>query len=641
MQRLLFVLIMAVGSLGLGTGCAHFVEARAIEKFTRAVETDDLDRLKSSTSSAFRRVALRRPKAVHDLKILDLPSGETTVLNVQDVSETEKRVTAAVGPTQREVTYILVRDPDSNKWVVDDVAMQQNRDDVTVTRTLTEQMALLMNVRDFLSAWAEGTRQEVLAAVAPELRVPLQGLPPAYLADLTRQVLGEAAGDPAGGQNAEINGDTAVVRIPRGTGRLVLSMDRLDGTWLVSDVTVESRRNEDSMASLRKQAEALQSVTQFLEAYNAEDRSALEKVCSRGLYRGSLAFADLSLVSLPTAGVPPEGYEVSVQEHGADVVLPGETEIVKINLTRAGDDTAEPPEGAYRVDDVTLYELEGDQEKRLSAVFTGHSVLQLFWESLQDGDVPMLRKVSTADFTNRIWRRLDGASLRRMPLAGLDAGPPRILSTEFQGAVTKIEADHEGTSATYILRERQGEVQVDDVHLSGKEKPRSLKKRLELMIPLHRFMAAVREHRIDGLQQVSSRDFSQLIWDRLDRIPAMVFVALDHLNQSPTAIHRNDGEAVIELGTEDQGARVWLVREQGRWLVDDILLVAGPDAEQQAKLKETIRRRMAEGELSRPSSPPADAVSTQAAQPAARGEDESLPRLSDEAFTPPVPGRRN
>ena len=43
-------------------GCAHFVEMQAIDHFTTALQTDDLNKLKASASQSFDDKALRRDK---------------------------------------------------------------------------------------------------------------------------------------------------------------------------------------------------------------------------------------------------------------------------------------------------------------------------------------------------------------------------------------------------------------------------------------------------------------------------------------------------------------------------------------------------------------------------------------------------
>ena len=49
-------------------------------------------------------------------------------------------------------------------------------------------MDLLLTVREFVEAWANGDREQVLAVTTPKFRKTLNELPPSFLAQLTRQV---------------------------------------------------------------------------------------------------------------------------------------------------------------------------------------------------------------------------------------------------------------------------------------------------------------------------------------------------------------------------------------------------------------------------------------------------------------------
>ncbi len=58
--------------------------------------------------------------------------------------------------------YHLRLNADSQTWEVDDIYMKQRHDGVIDTRTATEQMDLLMTVRDFMEAAESLDRTRVL-----------------------------------------------------------------------------------------------------------------------------------------------------------------------------------------------------------------------------------------------------------------------------------------------------------------------------------------------------------------------------------------------------------------------------------------------------------------------------------------------
>ncbi|MGH7200845.1 MAG: hypothetical protein ACREJB_09590, partial [Planctomycetaceae bacterium] len=230
MKRLAISWWLCALTISVAAGCGHFLESRAIDAFTAALDAQDLAALKDHSSDAFEQKALRRAEALDDMQILHLPTGETSVTEVEDVSETEKRVTVKAGESTRKVFYQLIKDG-SGEWVVNDVYLQQKHQGLTAKRSVTEQMDLLLTVREFLAAWDGGEREAVLAVTTPKLRALLESLPPAFLERLTRQVIGERPPSSKLKPKAELDANVAVVRLPRGAGEMVLSMKLLDGAW--------------------------------------------------------------------------------------------------------------------------------------------------------------------------------------------------------------------------------------------------------------------------------------------------------------------------------------------------------------------------------------------------------------------------
>ncbi len=78
-----FSLVCGMLLLTLASGCASLVETKAIEQFSKAIENEDLKKLKHHTTMKFTKVALRNESSLDDLKILKIPTGETTVLDIK------------------------------------------------------------------------------------------------------------------------------------------------------------------------------------------------------------------------------------------------------------------------------------------------------------------------------------------------------------------------------------------------------------------------------------------------------------------------------------------------------------------------------------------------------------------------------
>ncbi len=478
-------------------GCAslHLVESKAIHQFTDALAEKNLGDLRSATSKTFEKRALRTTEALDDFKILNLPKGETSVVEVQETSETEKLVTVSAGKLKKKLFYRLIQDPDTEEWLVDDVYVRQRKDGVKVDKSVAEQMDLLLNVREFLMVWDSGTREEVLGVTTPELAGVLGELPPMQLSRLCKAVVSEHVHDEHHHPRAQLDNDVAVVTLPRKTGKMILSYKLINGGWRVSDVAVESKKDKEHIPSVLKTATVMRAGIQFLDAYNAGDKPRLQNVCHPKFYEGSILPGDLRMVSLPSQFLSSGQYHIKMQGHQADFVIEDGKQVVKIGLTR---DVSEDPldkKTIYLIDDVTVYQSPGPngelQEMRLSMVFTGQAVLQIFRESLADGNLPLLRKTATQDFNSRVWQRIKGDALAEFTPRIMTNHIEETLKAEYDGAICKITVQQMGQPVTYILRDHSGLVAVDDVLIDESEQIASMKETMELLIPVRDFREAL------------------------------------------------------------------------------------------------------------------------------------------------------
>ncbi len=581
-------------------GCGHMMESKAINQFTQALEAKDYELLRSATSGQFEERALRTTEALDDFKILNLPKGETTVVEVQDSSETEKLVTVTAGSMKKKLFYKLVKNAEAGEWVVDDVYVRQRKDGVKVDKSVAEQMDLLLNVREFLTVWDQGTRDEVLGVTTPELASVLAELPPMHLSRLCKSVVSEHVNDERHHPRAQLDNDVAVVTLPRKTGKMILSFKLMDGSWRVSDVAVESKQDQDHIPSVMKTATVVRAAAQFLEAYNAGDKDRLKSVAHPKFYEGSLLPGDLSTVSLPDQFISKGRYHVKMEGTQADFVIEEPNQVVKIGLSR---DVSQDPldkKTVYLIDDVTIYPNAAAggslQEMRLSMVFTGHAVLQLFRESLADGNLPLLRKTSTQDFNSRVWQRIEEDALAEFTPRLMTNQVEETFGAEYDGAICKITVRQMGVPVTYVLRDRKGQVAVDDVLIDQSEEVASMKDTMELMIPLRIFREALAKSDMDTLQRHSSADFNRMIWRQADDVPSAGQVAVRHLLAPLNKVeHLPEGKSLITLGDASFGCSVLLVTEHDEKVVDDIVLVAGLQPELRARLKTKMREQLALG----------------------------------------------
>jgi hypothetical protein len=570
------------------SGCANFVETKAITTFTQALQEENLTGLKGSTSSRFGEKALRVPESVDDFAILRLPKGDLEITDVKDVDKDTKEVTAKFGKSNQKFRYLLVRDANTRKWVVDDVLIRKKKDGITSTKPVTELMDLVTRVREFLVAWDSGIRGEMLEVSTPEFGEHLSKLPRGYLAKLAEKAIGDRAEDRKFRPEAQLDEDVAVVRLPRRSGQMIISFQKMGGEWLISDLAVESKRDKDHIPSVRQLATALSSAVAFLNAYNEGDKDGLKEVCLKPFYQSSLLPANLESVSLPDAAQAVDTFQIKLHTGLADFVVPHGQELVKINLDRIeGEDSDTPVK--FLVSDVTLYELEGNQEKRLSAMFLSHAIVDIFAEGLVTRDKDTLRLTATPDFQERVWKKLSESELLDLEMPEIETAVPKVMTTVFMGALTEVTVQQGTRALVYVLRDHDGALLVDDVLMPVVSRPNSLKQTLEVTIPVRRFAAAVSAGDLERLPLISSKDFCLSVWHSCERIPEIGVKPGEHFEVPLTTLQIKGDRAVAVLGDDRYGARVLLEKENGAYVIDDVLLISGPEARQRVELKNTLR----------------------------------------------------
>ncbi|MBC7817512.1 MAG: hypothetical protein IAG10_11525 [Planctomycetaceae bacterium] len=588
-------------------GCANVVETRTIAKFTEAIKSGKLEEVKLASSDSFGERALRQDAALDDLKLLRLPTGDLEIDTVEDVSPTVKRVTAMVGASKQKLKYQLKLDQQSTKWVVDDIYLKQKHEGVTATKSVTEQMDLLLSVREFLTAWKEGSRDDVLRTTTPEFAAVLRPLPPAYLNRLTQQVVGKQKTGNKLQTRAQLDENTAHVRLPIAVGELWLTAKRLDGHWLVDEVEVNSREESDAVPSTRQLAQVTHAATAFLAAYHEGDKTELQSLCTPKFFSGSLAPANLSQVPLPSGEVPPDSVQIHVAWQGgstndpqvqqlqgkhSDFVVEGPNELIKLSLVREdGDDSNHSAK--YLIEDVTLYELESRQEKRLSALFTAQALVQIYAEALASRDLEVLYHNASPDFVRRVWKRTHAGTLQNMPLNEIEDAIPKIRSTVFAGSLTEVTVTQGSRALTYVLQDREGTLLVDDVLMPTLGRPSSLKSTMELMLPVLDFGAGLRLGQLDVLQRHSSRDFNRLVWQQTSKLPSLGQDVVQHLHTPLVSIEQTEDRATLVLGDDKFGAHATLVRESGQFVIDDVMLISGTMPRDHVELKRVLRMHIA------------------------------------------------
>ena len=591
---------------GLGSGCAHMIENRAINSFAKSLEARDMDKLAKVTSEDFRKRALRTDESLQDFKILNIPEGKVVVEEVEEVTADKKRVTVHVGEQKKEIYYQLARG-DDGKWVVDDIYMKQKKKGIEAVKSVKEMKDLFETVRETLDSWSSGDREQVLAVATPKLRSTLAELPPSFLAQLTKQV---TKGKPKSGDfhpQAMMDEKVAVVKLPRLSGETVFTMELRKGHWQVADVGIGSRDEEEKLPSILNLALAVNRCVAFLDAYEHDNREKLAELCSLDFYKGSLALADLKQVKLPEPLLPDHELKVQLRGNRADFTLKSPSEFVQIDMRKQSDAVSDTP-AQFQICDVTIYEIASKQEKRLSALFTAQGILEVFVDALSRRKIDEIKHCSTADFTERVWNKMNESIVGTMPLESFETPDVEIVSSTFMGALAKIEVRQDGQPVTYILTDEGGKFRVDDIQWQVTGLPSSVKSTLEVLIPIQDFASGItlgrdpdtQEDALSLIRRNSSNEFNKMVWKHARFVPNSGMSADTFLQAPLRSMAIGDEEVTVNLGDQRYGAKVTLRKEHNRFIVDDVILIAGPEKSEQLALRQTLRTQFSRGEAKAP-----------------------------------------
>ena len=587
-----------LGLLASAAGCKNLTETRVITAFHRSLSEHDLETLREQVSEDFETKAIKGADTFEALDLIDFPEGKIKVVKVVETKTDdkkrpiEKKVTVEVGEAKQRVVVFLEKEADSNRWVVRDEYLR--REDMEKNRALSTRLEVLIGVNRVVSALRSGQRDNLGSVATPEFSKSLAGLSEEHYQQLSAKLTGGLAPQARVLPNDRLGEETAAVRVARSDGELVLEFRRGGDRWLLDDISLETRKGQGDIASVRDMSGALGTAIWFLQCYQQQNHQQLAELCRPEFYQGSLKEADLSQVPLPSQPASMQDFEVDLKDRTAAIVIRQQQELVKINLERVGERTIHDAP-RYLVEEVTIYELNRQQDKRLSALFHNRRALSGFAEAVTAQDLPALLSLTTHDFKDRVWQAVTPGHFAWLPGSGLFAGEVKVLQTWFKGPLTEVLVEHGDTPVTYQLRDEDGRLRVDDVLVPASDCPQSLKATLEAMIPVANFAMALEQHDMNRLRGVASRDFTKSVWMHLDSVPEFDPTPQRYLREPLQAISVQGTGTVVVLGSHHRGARVQLVRENGRYRVEDMTLIAGKLPDERIALKRTIRTQLAEG----------------------------------------------
>jgi hypothetical protein len=98
------------------------------------------------------------------------------------------------------------------------------------------------------------------------------------------------------------------------------------------------------------------------------------------------------------------------------------------------------------------------------------------------------------------------------------------------------------------------------------------------------------------VRSCASEEFCRLVWNHFDKDHPLEFDhdPLPHLYAPLSGVRWLPGDkAELHLGNDRLGARVDLVRERGKYRLDDVVLISGPSLDQRVRLRHSIHMRLA------------------------------------------------
>lgn len=579
--------------LGLGmTGCATVPEQAAIETFLQAVKEQDGQQLVSLSTTDFQQTALRHQQSPRDLKMLRIPEGEIEIAKVEDVSDDVKRVIVEVGESKRKVMYQLQRNPQTKKWLIDDVYLRQRRDGITITKSVTDQMDLLLTVREFADTWKKGERDDLISSVDTELSQLLSELPPTVLASIAAQVSDQDSGT-AFRPEAVMRDDGAAVRIARRTGDLVLTMQSVDGQWNVTDLAIESREDGEHIKSLKTYSQLMLAGIEFLDAYKLNAKTRLASIAEPSFYEGSLLPGQLTSVPLPTRADLSNGFELKQSDERADFLITSSKDTVRLTLEMKPQTDASSKWIAH-VSDVTIYKADHSQTMRLSSALTAVPVMQVFSQALRERSLEMLKMTSTIQLSQAIWDRCDQQVINVIPLMNLRMIEPEVISTSFHGDVTEVNTIQGDQSVTYVLRLVDGALYVDDVQLPESITGIvSLKSTLAYTVPIYQFALNWHQQKMTAQRQLASEDFSRRVLSQFQQQPELGFDLVSWMTLPLDRIDQQSGKQhLITLRSQTQKTEVVMIRQGENWTIDDIILTGQQFASHPFRLKQAMKMQV-------------------------------------------------
>ena len=599
LPRSRFLILSAVLGTGLlGTaGCASMVASRTIEQFTASLESGDFQSLQALTTSQFANAALPDESSLGTFELVGLPSGEIEVEEVEEISDTRQRVTATIGTPPQTLVYDLSRPSGSGDWKVDEITMKRGRGRAEVTRTVTEQMELLLAVREIVRGWQRDDLTAALDATEDTLADPLRQLPEAWRTQIAEEFFGNVL---PGAPKAKLVDGQARIDLSHKTGRLRLLLGRdADSRWALRTAVLTEGRDEKTSRDLRTEADVLGVTGRFLTALANDDPTAAAEYATDSFAANALHGIDLTSVDMPLARMTDAAYSlrqeptrtevsVTVPEAAGDTAGSDEaTYQITVRTSRPGDETDITP----RVEEVTTF--AGDSIVRLSADLNLEPTVRFFHAALLAGDVDRMRTRSIKAIDNELWRHwveAAGVSGRNDLFARIDLVPLPRRSPEvtWDGPTMRATFADGDRRITYKLRSAGQQVLVEDIEIveSQRDLPRSIRRELATLLAMDEMADGLITGDVLLIRRASTPELSSMVWELQapEDLPAELDL-LPLVRSLPKTITATPLDTLVEV----DGGTVVMRDDGGRLKIDDVIYY-GEHGQETGRFANRVRR---------------------------------------------------
>lgn len=575
-------ILSASAAVIAASGCGSLMTTAAINRFQDHLEAGDIEGLATATTERFRTAAIPDPAALSTFDLLGVPVGDVTIDEVKETSPTTRDVDVSVEGSSRKLTYHLSKEADSigrTRWLIDEISIRQGTSSKTVEKTVSEQMALLLGVREVVRAWQKADPNEIALHASPRLAETLEQLPPNWRTQLAKHYFADVMNSKP---RARMIDGEAEVTLSHKDGQLRLILEEADGTadidapkggrgWVVKTAVIVGRGKEITR-ELRREADLAATTSQFVTAYAGNDQSTLERHSTAPLYENVLAVADLTQSPLNPSAIFSLPYEAQFSDVSSELIVNIDGSETHFTLTSA-------EKGSHtdlKIDDISVF--KDGQTIRLSAKLLVIPTVTMFNQALNAGDVPRLKYLTASDWKNVVWDRFqeDRQNVLRtiaLPEFRMDSSNPDELPViRHNGASVEVRQITGDVIVSYRLVSSSQRLVIDDVELIDLHGVTRLQSRLTALCTLDQLADGIITGDLDAIAAASTSELNRLVWaiSSPEELPGTLDL-VPILKGRVHALETQGEETVVTVAEDYPMARIVLSADGTQ--IDDVIFL--------------------------------------------------------------------